>query len=149
DPGLLEDLAGHGLLERFADLDEAGERAVEAPREPGVSRQERLAAAVDEHDDRGADARIGVEAALRAMHEALAGHALGGRGAAAAEAMRVGPVDDLRGARRHRERRLAEDAVERAQLDDLVTGREIAGRPGRRNHRAPVARADEVYGRRV
>src|SRR5206468_4455835 len=52
DAGLFLDLAGDGLLQRLADLDEPGERREERQREPRVTSEQGAAIALDQRDDR-------------------------------------------------------------------------------------------------
>ena len=63
DARLLEHLARHGLLERLARLDEAGQRAVAAGRPGRLAAEQDAVAVDDEHDHHRVGARVVVGAA--------------------------------------------------------------------------------------
>src|SRR5690606_21682098 len=97
DAGLLEDLAPHRVLERFARLHEAGKARIHARREAGLT-PEQAALTVDrEHDDHRVGARKVRRATLRAVAApAGIGHLREGS-AQSAEAVRPVPVDKAAG----------------------------------------------------
>src|SRR6266849_5788717 len=73
------------MLERFADFDEARQRAEEWPREARIAREQGTPVTFDEHDDCGRQPRIGVVATGGARANALCVGALGGCSATPAE----------------------------------------------------------------
>src|SRR5690606_14314747 len=97
DAGLLEDLAPHRVLERFARLHEAGKARIHARREAGLT-PEQAALTVDrEHDGHRVGARKVRRATLRAVAApAGIGHLREGS-AQSAEAVRPVPVDKAAG----------------------------------------------------
>jgi len=85
------------VLDRFAGLEEARERAHSPRRGGGVVGEQDRGPALYQHHHRGRDARIGGLAASRAFHRALALRALHRARARAAEAMGACPFSDLVG----------------------------------------------------
>jgi hypothetical protein len=137
DAGLLPHLAGEGLFERLAGLDEAGEGAEEGRGELRRVSEERLVAAADEDDDGWGDPGIDGERAGGAAPAVLAGQALGRRAAGAAEAVRALEVEQLRGAARELPQLLGQPPEEPAQTAGFEVRRERGVR--RASGAAPAA----------
>ena len=116
----------------------------------GRAREQHLAAARDQHHHRRRHARIRDVAARRALLRALAGLVARRRSAAAAEAMRAVPFDDLGRARGDREQRLGQLEEERAQagVPPARGRRRLGGEADRDARRARRARRDSASRRR-
>src|SRR5438552_14010736 len=98
DADFLPDFAPNAILDRFAGLDETGERAVTSRRKSMRARQQELVVARDERHHRGRHARIRDVTAHRAFLRALALFFVRWRTAASAVAVCAIPFDDLEGA---------------------------------------------------
>ena len=118
-PASSRDLALHGLFERLAALDEAGERREERARPRGLAAEQAALAVEHEHDHH----RVGAREVLGRARVAPAGPAAVLRArrlaAAGAEAVAGMPVQQV--ARLRRDRRVAgrEEARDRAQLREV------------------------------
>ena len=144
DPGLLVDLAGDGLLERLADLDEPGERAEERHPRARVAGEQRAAIALDEGDHRRRQARVGAVAAARAQPHALGRRAGGGAAAPAAPAVIAVPRGEAERAAGDPEVVVVERAEQLAERDGGGAGRRwLAVGEDAREARRAIAVAEE------
>ena len=122
---LLPDLSGHGLLESFPRLDEAGDDAVATLREAAVAGQHEFVAPVDEGDHRRRQPRKRQQAAVGTLAGTVTVVKVGSRAAAATVLVRAVPVDDLEGTPRQLEGGLVEGTVEFPQALQRHTLRRI------------------------
>ena len=148
DAGLLQRLAAHGVLDRLARLDEAGQRRVHAGREMRAAAEQAAVAAHREHDRHRVGAREVLGVAAGALPLVAARADLGRSATPAAEA--VGGVPGEQGAG------LGECArglrVEqplgghRAEVDRLDSfGERVGLEPGRGGDHRPGLRPAEEY----
>src|SRR5579871_3679182 len=102
EPDLLVNLASHRFFERLAWFHEAGQHTVEPVGEGAIARQQKLFAALDEHDHRRTQPRKAEQTALRTELGPLGRRVDGGLSTAPAEAVRFVPGQDLDRATRDR-----------------------------------------------
>src|SRR5262245_48719748 len=145
DARLFAHLAAHGLLERLARLDEAGEAREPGARPPPVAAEQAAPAVDREHDHHGIGTREVRGLAVRAASHPTGRCDPGRRAALGAEAVPGVPVEER--ARLREDRRLARPDLrsERAHVDQLGVAVGRDARAGRidREVCAPVAETEE------